>query len=641
MSKWFLLVAAVLSVLLWPVSRALAQREPPRISASIDASEVEVGEPFSISLNVTVQSGSPEPTDPRLVLPPGMTPSAPSISSQTEISFVNGRLSRRSGITATWRIVAAREGTFTIDGPSIAYSGERLRSNALRVTVSPAGAAVRSRRGGGVGAPQIQNPFDPFGMFPRLPNAFDSPLPVEPILPETSNPDLLLDAPLDQTVFLRAIAAPKEAVVGEQVTLGVYLYDRGGALDVTEPREPSAPDFFRRDLISPTSQPDPERVTIAGTVWRVRLLFQTALFALRAGDLELGPARATIAPAGRARAGRGAMVRESLPIKVHAIEPPSRGRPTGYEVGDVGAFALSAVVEPRSTEVGAAVAVNITLSGTGNVPRAVRIPLKASLEWLEPQTREALDADKGKIRGSRTFSYVVRPKSAGDIDLGEVTLPFWNPEKKSYETARARLGKIKVAPNTAAAAGAEPTVLHDPWSSIGAVRASLGTFPRPRPNLTDRAGFWLLLFTAPLAVVSGSLLGRGARLARGRLLARRQSPARAVEQALGQARAALARNDTATVASALDRALHLAIQAATGIRARGLLLQDVPAALEAAGLARDLSNEVRDVLSDIEVSRFRPESSESVVDLVARAAKTATALGQRAAKRDMRPEGKA
>jgi hypothetical protein len=625
MSKWVVLVLTAIVALVWSGADARAQ-QPPQISASIDATEVEVGEQFSISLSVTVQAGSSDPTDPRLVLPAGMSQSAPSISSQMQVSFANGRLSRSSGITASWRVVAGREGTFAIEGPSMAWNGQRLRSNALRITVVPAGASARSRRGG---APQGQNPFDPFGMFPRLPNLFDAPAPAEPAVPETSNPDLVLDAPLDQAVFLRAIASPKAAVVGQQITLGVYLYDRGGAIEMTEAlREPSAPDFFRRELTAPTALPDPELVNIAGTPWRARLLFQVALFPLRAGDLSIGASRATFALGGRARGARGGLVRQTQPIIVRATEPPLSGRPAGYEVGDVGAFTMSAGVDPRTAEVGGAVAVTVTVAGAGNVPRSVRIPMKTSVEWLDPQIREAYDADKGRVRGSRTFSYVVRPKVAGDIDLGDVTLPFWNPEKRSYETARARLGPIKATPGASAAPAAEARPLSDPWSSIGAARPTLGKFPKPRPALTDRPGYWLFLFAAPLAVVSGSLFGRGVRRLRARLAARRQSPARGVEHALRQARAAMKKDEAAAVASALDKALHMAIEAATGVRARGILLDDLPAALQAAGLAEGLSTEVRDVLVAIDVARFTPASSGPLSDLVARAENAAAALGK-------------
>jgi hypothetical protein len=313
---------------------------------------------------------------------------------------------------------------------------------------------------------------------------------------------------------------------------------------------------------------------------------------------------------------------------VHVTEPPLVGRPAGYEVCDVGVFSMSAAVDPRTSEVGGAVAVTVTVAGIGNVPRSVRIPLKSSLEWLDPQLREAFDADRGKIHGSRTFAYVVRPKSAGDIDLGEVTLPFWNPDKRSYETARAQLGKIKVAPGAAAATGAEPRVAHDPWSAIGDVRPALGTFPRPRLQLTDRPAYWLALFAAPLAVVSGSLIGRTARIVRARLAARRTSSARSVEHALDQARAAMKRNDAGAAAAALDRAMHTAIEAATGVRSRGILIEQLPAALEAAGIAKDLATEVKEVLSAVDAARFTPDSSDPLSALVVRAEKAAAALGQ-------------
>ena len=38
--------------------------------------------------------------------------------------------------------------------------------------------------------------------------------------------------------------------------------------------------------------------------------------------------------------------------------------------------------------------------------------------------------------GTRTFSYVVRVHKPGSIDLGEVRLPYYDPDRKTYEIAQ-------------------------------------------------------------------------------------------------------------------------------------------------------------------------------------------------------------
>jgi hypothetical protein len=517
--------------------------------------------------------------------------------------------------------VAAREGVFAIAPPTVTWNGRKVQANALRVTVHPAGSPGAHGRQ----PPTAPSPFDPFGMFPKLPGLFDTPQPDATSEPPP-DPELSLDAPLDAKVFLRSVVDQKNPVVGEQVTLTVYVYARSGSIELTDPHEPSIPDFFRRDLMTPNTQPDPRSVSIGGVPWRAQAIFKAALFPLKAGELEIGPMQATIV--GGRGSGLTGVIRASQPVQIHATEPPAKGRPVGYQIGDVGNYSLSATVEPRSAEVGGAVAITVTLSGVGNVPNAVRIPQSSSVEWLEPQTRENIEIENGKVRGSRTFSYVVRPKTTGTVDLGEITLPYYNPDRKVYDIARAWLGKAQIAPDKAQAMPKEPTVPHDPWSSLGQARGELGAYARARDPLTEKPFYWFSLFGAPFAVVAGSLGSRGFRRLRLRLATRHTSPERGIERALADARQASKKDERSIVASSLDRAVYLAIERATGLKARALLLQDIPAALESRQVATELATDVRELLSSIENVRFAVDATPSAAELVARAERTVSRLGR-------------
>src|SRR5207237_8279742 len=138
---------------------------------------------------------------------------------------------------------------------------------------------------------------------------------------------------------------------------------------------------------------------------------------------------------------------------------------------------------------------------------------------------------------ARPFTYAVRPKTAGSIDLGTVTLPFWNPEHRAYETARASLGQLQVA-GSSVALNKDPTVTHDPWSALGAPRAEMRPFPRARDPFTDKPLYWLGLFGLPVAVVVGSLGSRGVKRMRSELVERRAAAECGIDKALAAARAA-------------------------------------------------------------------------------------------------------
>ena len=288
-------------------------------------------------------------------------------------------------------------------------------------------------------------------MFPGFSNLFDTPLDREP--PVSDDPELAVDVAPDPNLFLRAVVNPPSAVVGEQVTLSVYLYIREGFREPNgvDEHDGSAPDFLTHDLMNPSAPPNPKHVLINGARWQVLTQGKRALFPLKAGDLPIGPTTMTL------RLLRGAPIkRETQPLAVRVTEPPTAGRPVGYQVGDVGSYTMAASVEPRTAEVGGAVSVVATLTGVGNVPSALRVPMKSTMEWLEPQVRENIEVEAGKLKGSRTFSYVVRPKTAGENQFGELTLPFWDPARRVYDVARAPLGKIRVSASQNASIAAEP-----------------------------------------------------------------------------------------------------------------------------------------------------------------------------------------
>jgi hypothetical protein len=114
------------------------------------------------------------------------------------------------------------------------------------------------------------------------------------------------------------------------------------------------------------------------------------------------------------------------------------------------------------------------------------------------------------ISGTRKLSYVVRVQQPGRIELGELSLPFWDPERDSYRVARAQLGAIEVKPNPKAAKSALPPDA-DRLAGIVGVRKSLGAAAEPRRPWSDSAWYWLVLLLAPLGVV---VAAGGARLTR-------------------------------------------------------------------------------------------------------------------------------
>ncbi|MBX3258862.1 MAG: BatD family protein [Labilithrix sp.] len=594
-----LALAALAFVLAWT---APLRAQGVDVTASLDADEIELGDTVTYTLQATSTTGE-SPSDPRLAPPAGFTVVDTSASPTHMVSIINGQRSDRHGLTASWRLSAGRLGTFTIGPASVAIGGARKSGSAQRVTVVPPGQGKpRPRRpgrqpfdpfGGG-------SPFDPFkGLFPGMDDE-----PADPFGGIGTDPKLALETARAPTAFLHATVDKTRAVVGEQVTLTVYLYEdiRARQGRPTDVHEATATDFVKRSLVQDeTRAVHVGNAMVGGRPWSVKLVRKNALFPIKTGRLSIAPMSLTLS---HLRVG----LRESETLYVDVSEPPVANRPAGYQIGDTGDFSLSATTAPRSVDQHGAVGVTVELRGSGNMPATLPTPEIAGVEWLEPQTVDSLGpVSNDKFGGTRTFSYVVRLQKDGAIDLGEIRLPYFDPQTRTYEIARAALGIVQVAKGHARDAGGEvaETLLPD----LPPPRAALEG-KRAEAFLTERPIYWAALFGSPLACVAAIALTGAVRRARERRANAAPSPERVARERRAEAEAALKRDDGKAAAAAVARALEAELFASTGVNVRGTSGEGAVRELVDAGVTEATARAAMQLASECEDARFSPAGVE-------------------------------
>ena len=266
---------------------------------------------------------------------------------------------------------------------------------------------------------------------------------------------------------------------------------------------------------------------------------------------------------------------------------------------------------------GDGVSVVAKLSGTGNVPASLVVPQRRGVEWLEPSMTEDVDAKGANVKGLRVFTYVVKLHEPGRIDLGELTLPYFDPKRRAYAVARAALGTVQVDPNPSkSAAPAAATSNGSPSAtgggpSLPSARPSLSAYAPPAPPFTNGLGFWALLFGAPLAVLLGGASIELGKRAAERLKSRRTDPDRLAADALREADEAARTGRALETAGAVERALFRAIEAGTGLKARAMLRAELESALGAAGIAASTVSETVSLLDACETLRFTEAQSQT------------------------------
>jgi hypothetical protein len=599
---------AALAVLVAGLLAAVTARAQgaPEVSMTTDATVVGVGDTFHVRLTAT--SPDAMPSDPQLGATPGFVVRGQNASpSQTHIS-INGATTDRYTLIVDWLLQASKVGSYNLGPATVLVSGARVMARPIPLRVVPAGQAPQRPRvpQGGPPMPFGFSPFDPWRNLFDFGNQPDLAQPAAPPV----DPKLALEAPRGQFVFLHAAADKNAAVVGEQVTFSVYLYLDSGApnLEQDDPHEAATDDFVKHPLLR--EDQDPPQVGLAqigGRIWSVRLVRRWALFPLHAGDLEIGPMSIRI---GRGHGGPMS-TRTSEGLHVQVSEPPIAGRPPGYAVGDVGRFALSAQVQPRDAAEGGAVGVHVELSGSGNLPSAITPPGRVDVEWLAPEVHDKVGpSGQDGYGGTRSFDYVVRMKWAGAVDLGEFRLPFWNPDKKRYDVARAPLGVVNVAPGATSSAPTEsaPELL----PGLPAARDHLEGSVAPRRHLDDAPLFWWAgIAGAPIVFllsVAGRTAGRRVADARRR---RRASPLAELQERVSAARVAGSRGDARAIDAAVARAVEAATLAHARVNVRGAAgAGEIAARLDRGGVSRDLAERVGELLRHCEDARFSPEASD-------------------------------
>ena len=573
---------------------ALPAIAAPRVRTTLQPDTVEVGGTTSLTLSVTPGNDVSAATLPPL--PSGLSIVGQGLSPSFQITVVNGQVQQVVSARAVFQIRASREGTFTLGAPSATAGGQRFTGDRTTLKVVARGSL-----------PQQQfNPFDPFGMLGGgNPFQLDQQPDLEPTFP--IDPKFNLEHARDTGTFLHATVDKTQAVVGEQITLSVWVYVDVTASDpdLSDPHEVGTSDFLRQSLMKDNAAVERTAYAkVAGRTYAVALLRKYALFPLHAGELDITPMRL--------RVGRGGE-RQSEPLKVRVTEPPMEHRPAGYVVGDVGRFAITADVTPREVERGAAISVTVDVSGVGNVPSSLVVPARPGVSWLDPEVKDdmhVLDAQTAGVAdawgGSRHFSYVVEPKKEGDVDLGELTLSFYDPKTKSYDVARAALGTVHVKPGAATPPPDDTKI----FANMPGLRKQMGATRTSESHLDDSNVFfgWLVMPSALFGLALGTR--RATRAWKDRAAERKTSPLAELKNRTRALDAAMDGDDPRAIDGATIRVLESAAVAHAGVNVRGVGGEAIASVLTRAGIASNDASELRELLEACAAARFSPDGAE-------------------------------
>jgi hypothetical protein len=558
------------------------------LEVALEASrrEVGVGEQLTVSVEVRHDGVGRVPA-PQLALPQGLR-QVSSYSSQN-FSYVNGRAT--SSLAVQLVLVGEAEGTYTL-GPAEVRSGDEVaRSNTVVLEVKPAGSSAGAPRFGG-----------------------------EESGSRTGN-DLVVLGQVDDP----------EPWVNQQVTYTFTFLRRVRLLGGTQYTPPATTGFWVEEL----DTSEPREVVLEGRRYvaeRVRL----ALFPTGPGEHTVGEAylRATVPDARRGRrdpfdlfgadpfgvfgGGREVVLKaDAIPVRARAL--PETGKPADF-CGAVGSFALAAEVDQRTVRAGDAVTLRVKLSGEGNV-KVVAAPDLSGLSGFkiyESKSDEASRALGDRIRGEKTWEYVLVPTSGGEVEIPALRMSYFDPAQAAYVSLA-----TDAIPLDVEATALDEALARGGDASIAKERVRLRErdirYVKPAPARLRREGAepWrdpvlLLAQALPALAFAGSVAVRRHRdrLRSDRRYARRRGAGRAAGRRLDVAGAALRSPDLEAVFAQTSAALRGYVADRLHLAAANLDERAVRAGLEGLGSPPEEIEALFAMLAACDGARFSPLGSD-------------------------------
>lgn len=404
----------------------LASAQDASFTAAVDKSRIDLGDRLEVTFTLSGSTGG------RKFRPPSFSDflvlSGPNQS--TSMQFINGAMS--SSVSYRYILQPRQEGTFTIGPAAIEYGGKQLQTQPIVIEVKK-------------GTSQPKQP--------------------------SQTTDAGIAQELSENVFLRLNIDKPRLYQGEQLTVTYKLYTRVNIVNYVISKAPANVGFWSEDLEVP-QQIQLTTEVVDGVQYRVGTLRKVAMFPQRSGTLELDPMEVECVvqvPARRRSTdwfdqffndpffGNLRNITHkvrSKPVKVTVMSLPAENVPLGFS-GAVGKFSLETWLDRLETRTNEPVTLKVRISGQGNLKflNAPGISIPPTIERYDPKITDNISKQGSSIAGSRTFEYLLIPRTAGEQRIPSFRFTYFDPIKNSYLTLQSQEFRLNVERGTDLVAG--------------------------------------------------------------------------------------------------------------------------------------------------------------------------------------------
>ena len=511
--------------------------------------------------------------------------SGPNSSSSTSMSFINGQMSSSVQTSFSYTLTADVEGTFTVGAATCKADGKQISSKPFTVKVEKLTKQAQQQR-------QQQQQQEPAKID-------------------------------DKSLFARASVSKSNPYQGEQVIVTYKIYTQVPISQFAIDKLPGNRGFWAEDL-SVGKQIKQYEETVGDRRYQVAEIRRGALFAQESGTLSIDPLDLNVlAMVQRQRRRTGsiwdlfddpffnAQQAVERPLSTNKVTVKVRPLPDGPDnfSGAVGRFEITGGLNLDKVKANEALSYKVTVSGNGNLMliNAPEPRFPSVFEVYDPQIDDNIRRGDNGVSGSRTFEWVLIPRSQGTYTIPELEFVYFDPSIGHYKTLKVDAQEVEVARGDARAAAVgkdDVQLLNRDINYIHPVPSSMQAL---KSEQHAGWGFWAAAVAIVLAAVAAVLLiGRHREQQKDVAGMRMKRATRLAKRRLRCAAAHLGSGSSAPFYEEIYKAIWGCLSDKYNIPLSELSRDSVSACLEQRSVSAEQQAAIMKLLQDVDMARFAP-----------------------------------
>ena len=529
--------------------------------------------------------------------------SGPNAGHQRSMSNINGQWSQSVQTTFSYRLLADVEGNITVGPATCTAGGKSISSQSFTIKVEKMSQAqMQQRQQQQQQQQQRRQAFDPWAQQPQPASQIDG-----------------------TKLFARASVSNANPYQGEQVIITYKVYTQVPLSQVGIDKLPGNKGFWAEDL-SAGKQIKQYEESLNGQRYQVAEIRKGALFAQESGKLTIEPLDLNVlamVQAPRRRTGTLLdLFDDPFFNMAQAVEYPLHTKPLSVNVrklpagpddfsGAVGSFSVKGGLNLDKVKANEAVSYRLTISGRGNLmlvtPPTPQFP--SSFEVYDPQIEDNITKGDNGVSGSRTYEWVLIPRSQGKYTIPAYRFVFFDPSSSQYVTLTVNAQELEVEKGKATVAVKDDVQLLN--SDINYIHPITKLSPAKEVSVTSPIYYILFVLIVILTFVAVKM-GQRRQAANQDIAGMRMKRAtRMARKRLKKAEAFLGSGDTNRFYEEIYRAIWGCLSDKYNIELSQLNRDTVSACLTDKQVPAEQQERIMKVLQDVDFARFAPGDAEA------------------------------